>query len=323
MGIDHDRLYKELLQTFFKEFMELFFPDISKFIDYSHVKLLSQELFSDIARGTTKRVDVLIETKLLEEDGVPGETKKKRALIIVHLEPQSYYQFTFSERMFLYSGKLYEKYRRRIVPIAIFSHRRQLIEPSEFSWRFPFLDVLRFRYLTVQLKKRNWRTFLGQDNPVAAALLSSLDYNKAERVQVKLEFLRMITRMKLDPARIKLLAVFFESYLQLTKDEEAELEENLDRQRLKEESELMEWMTSWEIKGMKKGLKEGREEGLKEGLQKGLQKGKLEGKQEVALKMLEKGMDAKTIREVTGLSPKKLAQLRESLVERIEEPSPY
>jgi|GEM_PF-124786 len=315
----HDRLYKELLRHFFKSFMELFFPSISGAIDYSHVKFLSEEVFSDVVRGTTGRVDILIETLLIEEERSLRPSKKRRGLIIVHLEAQSYYQLTFPERMFLYSGKLYEKYRRRILPIAIIGHRRKQEEPSEFGWRFPFLDVMAFRYLKVQFRRRNWREFIELDNPVAAALLSSMNYNKEERVQVKLEFLRMITRMRLDPARMKLLAVFFESYMQLTEAEEERLMATIERQRLEEEGKLMEWMTSWELKGLKKGLKEGRQEGREEGIKAGILKGKTESKQEIALKMLEKGFETATIRELTGLSRQKIQKLREALLEEREE----
>lgn len=199
-------------------------------------------------------------------------SKKKRGLIIVHLEAQSYYQLTFPERMFLYSGKLYEKYRRRILPIAIIGHRRKQEEPSEFGWRFPFLDVMTFRYLKVQFRRRNWREFIELDNPVAAALLSSMDYNKEERVQVKLEFLRMIARMRLDPARMKLLAVFFESYMQLTEAEEQRLMATIERQRLEEEGKLMEWMTSWELKGIKKDGRKAAKRGLRQAFSKGRRK---------------------------------------------------
>jgi len=34
MSIHHDRLFKELLTTFFKEFMELFFPEAHALINY-------------------------------------------------------------------------------------------------------------------------------------------------------------------------------------------------------------------------------------------------------------------------------------------------
>ncbi len=178
--IDHDRLYKELLQTFFKEFMDLFFPKVSAAIDYTHLKFLSEEVFSGLVGGTTERVDLVVETKLLEE-GEAREvgqvhknkpnirSKLNKTLIIIHLEPQSYHESDFPERMFLYSSKLYEKYRRPILPIAIFSHARRAEEPITFGWGFPFLQVVWFRYYVVQLRKKNWRQFVRKNNPVAAA----------------------------------------------------------------------------------------------------------------------------------------------------------
>jgi hypothetical protein len=38
--IDHDRLFKELLETFFAEFMQLFFPGAYQAIDFTHLKFL-------------------------------------------------------------------------------------------------------------------------------------------------------------------------------------------------------------------------------------------------------------------------------------------
>src|SRR5690606_30011010 len=118
-------------------------------------------------------------------------------------------------------------------------------EPARFGWEFPFMQVLRFEFFAVQLRKRNWRDFIQSDNPVAAALLSSLGYNRSEHVQVKLEFLHMMTRMRLDPARMELLAVFFETYLPLKPHEEEQLQLEIDRSPLKKEVRRMEWITSW------------------------------------------------------------------------------
>ncbi|MDG0790920.1 hypothetical protein OMP38_08605 [Cohnella ginsengisoli] len=47
----------------------------------------------------------------------------------------------------------------------------------------------------------DWRAFVGSENPVAAALLSSLDYNKSGSLQVKPAFLQMLIRLELDAAR--------------------------------------------------------------------------------------------------------------------------
>jgi hypothetical protein len=78
--------------------------------------------------------------------------------------------------------------------------------------------VLQFQYLQLHLIKKNWRTFIESDNPVVAVLLSKMEYTKKERVQVKLEFLRMIGRMDLDPAKMELIHGFFESYLKRRKN---------------------------------------------------------------------------------------------------------
>ena len=42
--MDHDRLFKELLSTFFLEFLELFLPDVSAALDRSGEVLLLHEL---------------------------------------------------------------------------------------------------------------------------------------------------------------------------------------------------------------------------------------------------------------------------------------
>lgn len=57
--IDHDRLFKELIQTFFREFVEVFFPEQYIHIDFTHLKFLSQEVFTDILKGEKRKVDIL------------------------------------------------------------------------------------------------------------------------------------------------------------------------------------------------------------------------------------------------------------------------
>lgn len=55
--IDHDRLFKELLTTFFVEFLELFLPQVAKVIDRDSVSFLPQEYFADL---TTEKPKLLI-----------------------------------------------------------------------------------------------------------------------------------------------------------------------------------------------------------------------------------------------------------------------
>ena len=77
--------------------------------------------------------------------------------------------------------------------------------------------------MQLHLIKKNWRTFIRHDN--RATLLSKMCYSEKERVQVKLEFLRMLCRMELDPAKTALIYGFFETYLKLDEEEEKQMRE--------------------------------------------------------------------------------------------------
>jgi len=281
--IDHDRLFKELLTTFFAEFMELFFPDAAQAIDLKQVKFMQQELFTDIMEGDRHEVDILVETRL---KGQPG-------LILIHVEPQAYVQNNFNERMFVYYSRLYENYRRNILPVAVFSYEKVRDEPDRFEMGFDFLDVLRFCFYKVELKKLYWREYIESDNPVAAALLSKMGFNQEERVRVKLEFTRMLTRLELDPARMELLGGFFETYLKLSQDEENQFLRELDKLDIKEVEAIMQITTSWH--------------------ERGREQGKIERDIELAKKALKKGYSIEDIIELTGLQRETLLKLKEKL----------
>lgn len=87
---------------------------------------------------------------------------------------------------------------------------------------------------------------LKRDNPVMAVLLSHMDYTREERLRLKLEFFKMLLRLKLDPARMELLAGFFDSYVQLDPEEEQQFEKELWGEIPAEEvSQMAEILTSW------------------------------------------------------------------------------
>ena len=252
--IDHDRLFKELLETFFTEFMELFFPEAYEAIDPEQIKFLQQEIFTDVTRGDKHRVDILVETRLKEEPGI----------VLVHVENQAQTQAEFAERMFIYFSRLYQEHRCRILPIAVFGYPEIRDEPDSFEVKFPFISVLDFHFLKLELRKQNWRSYIRSNNPVAAALISKMGYQEQERVKVKLEFLRMLVKMELDPARMTLLTGFFETYLRLNESEDKELEKEMGKIDDKEARKMIELTTSWEEKGRLKGKIEGKIEGQAE-----------------------------------------------------------
>jgi len=289
--ISHDRLFKQLISTFFEDFMTLFFPDAARHIDFSHLSFLRQELFTNVARGDVRYVDLLVETKLKGEDGV----------IVVHVETQASRQRDFHERMFVYFARLYEKLRKRIVPVAVFAYRRGEDEPDGFEMKVPFLEVLKFRFYALKLGKLNWRAYAELESPVAAALLAKMGYREEERVQVRLAFLRMLGRLKVDEAKKRLVAGFFEAYMPMEEGEEAMLRKELEALRPEEREPVFEGMLYWERKGWERGREEGRQEGREEG--------RREERRELARRMLAKGMAEAEVAELTGLPAEEIARL--------------
>jgi predicted transposase YdaD len=171
--IDHDRLFKELLSTFFLEFLELFLPQVAREIEPDSVKFLPQEYFVDLTAGETKIIDLLAQVRLAGQD----------VGFLIHLEAQSSSKANFARRMFFYFARLHQKYLQPIYPIVLFSFDEPYREePNRYSVEFDDLKVMEFNFFTIQLNRLNWRDFLNRRNPVAAALMAKM---RAIRCRVK------------------------------------------------------------------------------------------------------------------------------------------
>ena len=245
-NINHDRLFKELLSTFFLEFIELFFPQVTDYLEPETLKFLDKEVFTDVTSGEEHEADLVAQVRFQGKD----------SFFLIHLEVQSSSQTEFSRRMFRYFARLYEKYYIPIYPIALFSYEKpKREEPKAHEVEFPDLKVLEFNYRVVQLNRLNWRNFLKQENPVAAALMAKMEIKPEERAQVKAECLRLLATLKLNPAKMKMISGFVDSYLRLSLKEEESFQNYIEKWQPKQQEEVMEIVTSWMERGIEQGQK--------------------------------------------------------------------
>lgn len=246
--IDHDRLFKELLSTFFVEFLELFLPQVARSIDPSSVQFLPQEYFADLTTGDTKIVDLLAQVQLAgQETG-----------FLIHLENQASPEADFSRRIFFYFARLHQKYLQRIYPIVVFSFDEPYREePHRYMVEFDDLKVMEFNFLAIQLNRLSWRDYLSQRNPVAAALMAKMHIDPADRPKVKAECLRLLATLKLDPARTRLISGFVDTYLTLSETEVQVFQEEIGRLEETEQEGVMEIVTSWMQQGIEQGMEQG------------------------------------------------------------------
>ncbi|ULP73503.1 hypothetical protein BDGGKGIB_03157 [Nodularia sphaerocarpa UHCC 0038] len=156
--------------------------------------------------------------------------------------------------MFHYFARLDSKFLMPIFPIVIFSYDEpKRPEKSQYVVNFPHRKILEFNYVAIQLNNLNWRNFLNKPNPVAAALMAKMNFQPEERIKVKLECLRMLVTLQLNPAKIELISGFIDTYLKLNTTEEQELNAELHQANLVEEEKIMEIVTSWMEKGIEQG----------------------------------------------------------------------
>ncbi len=249
--MDHDRLFKELLGSFFAEFLQLFFPDLAAALDPdTAIVPLDKEVFTDVTLGETHEVDLLMRARLRDTD----------AFFLVHVENQSTPQPDFPRRMFRYFARLTEKYDLPVYPVVVFSYdapRRP--EPDRFVVSFSGETVLQFRYRVIQLNRLPWRRFVRRANPVAAALMAKMRMAPRDRPRVKLECLRLLASLKLDPARSRLIGGFIDGYLRLSAQEMTRYERALAQFAPQERKAAMELTHIWEAEATAMGRLAGKE----------------------------------------------------------------
>ena len=235
--MDHDRLFKELLTNFFREFIELFLPDVAAYVEPGPLEFLDKEVFTDLASSERHEVDLVAKARFRD---------KGDAFFLIHVENQATAQEEFAGRMFRYFARLHEKRGLPVFPVALLLRQAHAAcEPDRYQVRFPGQKVLDFHFRTVQLNRLNWRDYVRNPNPVASALMTKMKIAPKDRPRVKLECLRMLITLKLDPARAVLISSFMNSYLKLTPAETVVYNREVETIEPKEREVVMEWTNEW------------------------------------------------------------------------------
>src|SRR5699024_3193011 len=185
-----------------------------------------------------------------------------------------------------------------IVPTAGFRHKESW-EEDQYTIEYPFFHVLTSNYMTLHLRNKNCRDYIRSDNLAAAALERKKENEETDRGEEKKVIVRMITRREIDAAKERLIYGFFETYLELTEEEERKLMAEVEK--LPEADEIMKLPISYEEKGIQKGKEIGKKEGEAQGVKK------------VAIEMLRNGLEVELIAKVTHMDVEEIKKIKEQL----------
>ncbi len=100
--------------------------------------------------------------------------------------------------------------------------------------------------------------------------MARMGMESKDRPRVKLECLRLLTRLRLTPVRARFLSGFIDTYLRLSVQETLLFQEQTDRLLNRtERNKVMELTTSWKEEGRQEGRQEGRVDVVLRQLQRG------------------------------------------------------
>lgn len=247
----HDPLYKELIKAFFREFIQFTVPALDVLIDYRTVKFLDKEI-SDIFTNQERRLDIFVEAKI----------KKSIEIIHVHIEIESTKNMKFNFRMWDYFSQIHRKFKKPVIPIALFVDGSKWIRPVRDTYVVEFNNevYLKFKYHQFKMNSFKVSDYLTNNNPLIKALLVKMDMSNLDGKRIKLDILHFLGGKKNLGSKREILYNFVRTYLVLSPQDEVAVE----REAFKEP----------EVKKMIKTFKDGiLEEGIEQGIEQGIEKG--------------------------------------------------
>jgi hypothetical protein len=257
---DTDSPWKEILEHYFEPFMALFFSEAHAEIDWERGHEFLDKELQQITREAEigkRTVDKLVKVWL--KDG-------KETWILVHMEVQSREDLGFEERMFVYHYRIFDRYRRQVVSLAVLADEKEPWRPTEFSYgrwgcemqfRFPVVKLLDFR-------KESGRLQAAKGNPFAvvveAHLLAMATRRDADtRLESKFQLIKRLYMEGYGKQEIVDLFRFIDWIMDLPEGRERLFWEELAKY---EEGKKMAYVSSVERIGMEKGLQKGIQQGM-------------------------------------------------------------
>lgn len=254
----HDGLWKELLRTFFSEFLELVVPQIVVTLETEKRRFLEQEAFTDFKDGSHARMDLVAE---VPARGQPGR------LVVVHIEVQRDFGVSMDKRVFRYFAHLKLKFDLPVVPIVLFLRGGPAgLETRHYKEVIEGFTVNHFSYCAVGLSRAGVNDFLTTSalGPALASCTRGDDLPPYER---KFRCVEAILDARVDDAQQVLLLNAVETYLRLTENQQVKYNHRVSKSSKREEVVRMEmtWADRLHQRGRREGVEKGRLEGAEMG----------------------------------------------------------
>ena len=304
---DYDTGWKEVIEVYFEQVMQFFFPQIHSEIDFvKGFEFLDKE-FSKIVKASEERkryADKLIKVYL--KNG-------HEQWLLIHIEVQGFKEAGFEERLYIYNYRIFDRYRKQVITLVILADEDPEYKPCvyevkrwgfELMFRFPLIKLLDYR------DKLMLENLTGPFEIITFAHLKNLEVKKDDQAILfwKIKLVKLLYQKGFSKKDIMNLYRFIDWVMVLPRWFSEKFQDEIYKY---EEESKMPFLTTAEIIGIRKGIAQGRELGRQEGIEKGLQTGLQEGIEdmlELKFHMVDASLKSK-IRSINDI--KRLREIKE------------
>lgn len=125
---EFDSPWKEALERFLPQFLEFFFRRVFAGVDWGRgYESLDKEL-QQIVREA--ELGLRLADKLFKVWRLDGE----EAWVLIHPEVQNQPEEHFGERMYVYNYRIFDRFRRPVVSLAVLGDEQRDWRPNEFAY---------------------------------------------------------------------------------------------------------------------------------------------------------------------------------------------
>ncbi|BAY44667.1 hypothetical protein SAMD00079811_22680 [Scytonema sp. HK-05] len=167
--VDNDSPWKEILEAYFPEAMEFFFPQTAALINWKRPHEFLDKEFQQIARNAEqgrRYADKLVKV---------WQIKGEEIWLLIHVEIQAKPEDNFAERMFSYNLRIFDRFAKPAISLAILCDTDPTWRPNQYSYNYSDTSV-HFQFGTIKLLdyQNRWTELENSNNPFATVVMAHL-----------------------------------------------------------------------------------------------------------------------------------------------------
>lgn len=247
---NYDESWKEALDEYVDDFLAFFFPEIHQQVDWQVPPLaLDKELQQITVSADAEKcvADKLYQVWLVDNQEV---------WILIHVEVQSQYDVTFSQRMYVYNYRAFDLYQKPVLSLAILGDARLNWRPDSFGYGFAGSEVnIKFSIVKLLDYESRWSELESNLNPFAMIVMAHLKTkattgNPEQREVWKWSLIRGLYDRELTKERIIKLFQIIDRMMTLPNPLQQSLDSKIQQF---EEKRTMPLLSNMELRGLERG----------------------------------------------------------------------